>query len=418
MSFSTGTVTNLNDLLNTFATFLASVGWTIDGNWREPIYTHTLTGGLEPVYHWRWGRRLHVHKGTKYISMQDFYLSKNLPYGSIITLSGSPPANVITGPGIAAAISTSFLAQPSEPVDLNDYDAVGPVTSPEFATQPGVPGSVSGIVRTVVMPLPAVVSQDTGTWKNSEFNMVETTPGLPAPFGDRGGSAIPCKYWFMADATGDNVIMVVLRDRGDLSYIPITPYLYFGTIEKEGTWTGGNYLGACHGNNNPFTSNLLGWEGFQANRWGPPGSMMDGTSVHTLLRIDIDSFTGAGKYAGLQLNENNDCWTGRHFSSTSAMVPKAGDPAGGIFGVEQNGIWLGTARTRRSILWNGAPMWPTYWVAKRDITNGVTPMFSVIGRLPNICQTNTQGFAPGNTVIDNSGEEWVVFDGFAVRKVP
>lgn len=412
MAFQTGTVANLNDLLNEFAIFLGANGWTIVGNWREPMtMTVAPTGGggsgSEPVYHWRWARRVHASKGTLHISMQDVFVTKDIVYG---TNTGIPGGQLAAGPQISAAISSSINAQPADHPP-GDPPYTGPPSFFPTYPQPGTPGSVNGIVRTVTMPLPHIVSQPDGTWVASTGGG-EGPIDLPAPFGNPGGAAVPCPYWFMCDATGDNVIMCVLRT-GDLSYIPLTSYLYFGNIAKEGTWPGGEYLGACHGNNGAWVNT----DTYRANRWGPPGSMMDGGSVHTLLHIEIDSFVGAGRYAGLETTEDVNIWTGRHFSSTTALVPKSGDPAGGVFGIEQNGLWLGAARFRRSILASGAPLWPTYWVAKRDAVNGVQ-LYSILGVLPNIYQANTEGFAPGEQYVDKNGVTYVMFDGFAVKKVP
>lgn len=405
MGFQSGTVVNLNDLLDEFATFLAANGWTIVGNWREPMtMTVSPTGGGmtgdEPVYHWRWARRVHASKGTLHISMQDVFTTKDIIYG---TNTGIPGGQLNAGPQISAAISSSINAQPSTPAQ--PYHGP-PSFFPDYP-QPGTPTSVNAIVRTVTMPLPHIVDQPAGSWVASTGGG-EAPIDLPAAFGNPGGSAVPCPYWFMCDASGDNVIMCVVRT-GDLSYIPIVSYLYFGKVEKQGTWNGGEYIGACHGNNGAWVNT----DTFKANRWGPPGSMMDGTSVHTLLHIEIDSFVGANRYAGLQLSEDNNIWTGRHFSSTTLLSPKPGDPAGGIFGTQDNGVHYGTARFHKSSLMNGAPMLPTYWVAKRD-----NDLYSILGLLPNIYQAETTGFAPGEEYTAKDGTIYVVFDGFAVKKVP
>lgn len=407
MTFQTGTVTNLNDLLDQFATFLAAAGWTIVGNWREPmlmsIGTFVGPGGSEPDYVWRWGRRLHVQKGTKCISMQDFYVTKDIEYGTNGTLNA--------GPGIAASISTSINAQPAIQPLASDYDGTGPAQFPTF-TQPGASGSVNGIIRTVIMPLPTLVSQVGGTWRASTHVMSETVVGLPGPFGVPGGAAIPLPYWFMSDATGDNVIMAVLRG-GDAAFINRTPYLYFGELRKGGVWTGGNYLGASHGNNNCFISAAT----FGTPRFGPPGAMADGFSIHTLLRADVDSFIN--KYIGLSTNIDPNVQTGKSFSSTTSLLPKndLGDPSSGVFGIEANGLWYGSLRFRRSIVGNAAPLLPTYWVAKRDVINGVQ-MYSLLGVLPNIYQAETTGFSPGTEWAARDGTVYVIFDGYAVTKVP
>lgn len=403
MAYQTGTVANLNDLLDTFATFLGANGWTIVGNWREPMLVSIGAFGgppPEPVYNWRWARRLHVEKGSLHISMQDFWGTKDIEYGNNGTLNN--------GPGISASISASIAAQPADSgLDPSAYDAIGPAQFPTY-TQAGAPGSVNGIIRTVIMPLPSVTGQPTGSWRASTHLMAPTGDPLAAPFGIPLGAADPARYWMFADASGDNVVLCVLR-ADDLSYIPLVSYLYFGKVIKGGVWTGGEFLGASHGNNGGVVTTDV----HRANRWGPPGAMVDGFGIHTLLHIEVDAFVGANRYAGLSTNQDNNIWTGKKFSSTSLLVPKASDPSPGVFGVEPNGVHLGTARLRRSAVYDGAPMWPTYWMIKRD--NG---LYSTLGVLPNIFQTNSQGFAPGEEYPAKDGTVYVIFDGFAVKKVP
>jgi hypothetical protein len=404
MAYQTGTVANLNDLLAEFATFLLGAGWTIVGNWREPMLMSISTSGSPPVstYHWRWGRRLHVSKGGKFISMQDAYTTKDIVYGTNPGTLGS----LANGPLISAAISSSINAQPADHPP-GDPPYIGPPSLFPTYPQPGTPGSVNGIVRTVTMPLPSLVGQADGTWR-AETGGSESPIDLPAPFGVPGGAALPCRYWFLSDATGDNVIMCALRG-GDLSYMPTVSYLYFGDLQKGGPWSGGQYLGACHGNNGAWVTT----DTFRANRWGPPGAMHDGVGIHTLLHIEVDTFVGANRYAGLSTNQDPNVWTGRTFSSTTLLTPKPGDPAGGVFGIEQNGVHFGTARLRRSSLYDGAPMWPTYWMILRD--NG---LYSTLGVLPNIYQADTTGFAPGDDYVAKDGTHYIIFDGFAVKKVP
>lgn len=408
MAFQTGTVANLNDLLDAFATFLLGAGWTIDGNWREPmvmsIGSISGPGGTVDNFIWRWARRLHAHKGTKFISLQDFYISKDLYYG---TQGGVALSD---GPGICGSISTSINAQPVDDVNLATYSSGPPSLFATFA-QPGSPTSVNAITRTVIMPLPTVTSQPSGDYHPPTGGMNDNgIVGLPAPFGPNAGAPSPCPYWFMSDASGDNVIMVVLRG-GDLPYISKTPYLYFGSVTKGGAWPGGNYIGACHGNNFAFVPA----DHFRANRWGPPGAMSDGSSCHSLLEIEIDTFVGAHRYAGMSTIADNNIRTGRTFSSSAVLRPKneLGDPTSDVGGLEQNGIHYGITRTRKSSLAQAAPLLPIYWVAKRD--NG---LFSLLGVVENIYQAHTYGFAPGTEWVDRNGNTYVVFDDFAVLKVP
>jgi hypothetical protein len=417
MPFQTGTVAQVNDLLDTFATFLTAHGWTVLQNYKRPItYQQAETAldpppGTEPLYMWRTARNLVVTKGTVTIIMEDFWMTAARVYGNF---SGG------WGPGIAATVIDAAGSGPgffdADFPDFHSYDTSGPAFfGPTDLGGAQAPRSVNGArQKTVIMPLPSMVTQATGTWKASTHIMSPAgVTNFPGNFGVPGGAAVPATYWMMCDATGDNVVLVVLRDRGDLDSIRQTPYLFFGTsIKKGGAWTGGQYLGASHGNDTVWTNNStpVEYTAFRTVRFGPPGSMMDGAESHMFVRANVDSFTGAGKWLGLCNTADGNVTTGRNMSSTTVMIPKAPD-VGGAAGITPNTIHLGTMRGRLSTLGSGAPMFPTYLVVQRD--NG---LYSILGALPHIFQANTAGIAPGFEWTDKSGQAFMIFDGFAVRK--
>lgn len=401
MAFASGTVDYINELLDVFATFLDDAGWNVEANWREPMRFAVAFNGTEDEYLWRWGRRLYASKGDCLVTMQDFNISPDIQYGT--QLSGG--FNV--GPGIALNMATAF-----DPLSLGDdaahplsfYDSFGPQQFSQFM-QAGNAHALNGNPLTCICPLPSVTSQDFGTWKASTHVMSMADPDIPGQFGIPAGAPVPCQYWFFSDASGDNVMMCILRNRDDFSYIQTVTYLGFGTMRKVDTWTGGVYVLASHSNLGGFISSPPQ----HVTRFGPPGSMMDGTGPTTLLRADVDTFIN--RWLCMSKSSNNGITTGKALTSTSALVPKAGDPTPGVFGIIENGLHSTFTRRRSSINANAAALWPTYWIVERDNGN-----FSVMGTLPNVYQALTDGFAPGDETVNENGDTFVMFDGFAMKK--
>lgn len=393
MSFSTGTATNINDVLNTFATFLAAVGWTIVGNWREPMWVST-TGGT--TLNWRFARRLLISKGNKALTLQDFYLKpSDIVYGTNGGNKNGPGIAMIAGTA-ATGVGGNDAAHP-----VSGYNATGPVFVPSFAADvSSPPGSTTGVIRSVIMPLPSVTSQHTGSWIGPTGPMV-TDAVEAAPFGPVGGSPSAMSYWMMADATGDNVILVVLHDNTTTSK---TSYLFFGDLRKSGGYADtGVYYGASLSNVHAFTG--LDVNGHDIERFGPPASMQDGFPAF-LVHVDVDTTTG--KWPA-NTNVATDPGTGRRLSSTTELRATSPNP----LGIIANGVHSNILVGRRGSLSDGASLIPTVILAERD-----SGLWSVIGDIPTIFQANSVGFAPGEQYTNGAGDTYVVFDGFAVKKVP
>lgn len=389
MSFASGTFANINDVLDGLATFLAAAGWTIVGNWREPMAV-SVSGATT---NWRYGRRLLISKGAKALALQDFYLGPvDLSYG---TVGGTNKRN---GPGIAmiAGTAATGVGGTDAAHPLSGYNASGPVFIPTWAADvSSPPGSTTGALRSVIMPLPAVTHQDVGTWLAAHM----TTDGVEvAPFGTPGGSAIPMTYWMMADSTGDNVLLAVLHDG---IATPKTTYLFFGDLRKSGGYADtAVYFGASHSNAHAFTG--LDVLGHEVERFGPPASMQDGYPSF-LVHVDVDTTTG--KWPAIT-NVATDPGTGRRLSSTTEMLAP-------VSGLVANTVHYGVLATRKASLSDGAPLLPTTILAERD-----SGLWSVIGDIPTIFQARTAGFSAGSEWTDGYGRTFLIFDGFAVLKVP
>lgn len=420
-TLESGLIVNLNDVLDVLATFLTRHGWTIYGNWREPVAMLKETTSNPAVfgYAWRYGRRLHANKGAVYITAQDYFYTMDRTYGTFHALG----VGVYQGPGIALSIGTGwadagFGAGTDAAHPIAGYNGTGPTHDiadwVNVANPPIAPGN--GRARTFIMPLPNVVGQPNGDWHNTAWTLGDpldhtmaedpANPGMPAPFGTPGGAAKAMRYWLMCDDAGDNVMMVV--DRSGVNAAPVsgTPYLYFGDLSatKGGAWVGGAYAGASLGNDSTYILTLDNAN--NVNRFAAPGAMTDNGTVPMVVRMTVDSFTG---WAGLGNNADPNIGTGRSLASSGMVVPKPGDGNTLPFGLVDPGILAKTLRFRDSAMANGAPLLPLYLVAQRDNGN-----WSLAAILPGIYQANTNGIAIGK--YDNTGATLtpvIYFDGFA-----
>lgn len=419
MSYQTGTIANLNDVLKVLGDFLAANGWAVYGNWLEPVQTQILPTS-DPAYFgraWRFGRRLMASKGAVFIAAQDFFYTMDRSYGTYHSLG----VGVFQGPGIAITIGTAFndpggfSAGNDAAHPVHGYDASGPLYAAldwiPLANPPIAPAN--GRVRTFIMPLPNLSAAPTGNYHPMEFvagdplyHYMGTNVGeeqLIAPFGTPGGAAKPMKYWLMCDATGDNVVMVVDRSGVNAAPVSDTPYLYFGdmSVTKGGAWVGGAYCGASLGCDAPFIFTFANAN--NASRWAPPGALRDDGSLPMVLRMTVDTFAG---WVGLGKNTDTNIGTGRSLASSTLLVPKPADGNPNPLGTLDPGIVMNTLRLRRSSVGNGGPCLPTYWVVQRDNGN-----WSLAGLLPDVFQVQTLGIAAGQTGLAAAPDHEYLFRG-------
>lgn len=171
MSYQTGPATSPVTLLDAFNTFLQAAGWALDN------YAADGTG-----------KRLHLHKGGKYIHLRSFINEANQYLGTQTTAASGIALTV--GDGYNGA--NPWYAQSNVPVQ---FGAAAPANN-----------------WTAVMPLPAGAIQ---------------------------------KYWAFADVAGDNVWLVALKQSGVYTYLGV------GEIIKPQAWTGGGWFcGTRHSFNN------------------------------------------------------------------------------------------------------------------------------------------------------------------------
>jgi hypothetical protein len=435
MAYQTGTIDKLNDVLAVLRDFLLAQGWTANVNYREPILLNRVvdhrTSPPPPhdVYHWRWGRRLAMSKGTKFFSAQDFYLTADFNYGTNVGWANGPGISIVAGTSSAntmdePTMTAQITAVQGAQADWYRHytlasDGVTPVFGQNMQGPIQIPtfyNDVNQSSAVMVMPLPQVIYQENGTWSTGDFFWVNS-PGpsssthplndteLYAPFGDSGtGFAKPMKYWLMSNPADDSWMMVILHDTVSLSLK--TAYMGMGTIRKAGNWAGtGDYLCASKSNLNAFTGAdvfTYSIEGHEINRFGPPGAIADDGGGHFAVFMPVVDSTGAGwRYIG----------TGaRRILSTTEMdlIPGSVNPLGLKTGFGFSGL-----KSIKSSMVDAAVGLPAYLSIQRD-----SGLQSLIGSIPNVYQAKTFGFPFGYETVAPNGDPYVIFDGFMIKKVP
>ncbi len=227
MPYETGTASSPADLLQKIGTFISSHGWTIDSSVVAGYWDGT--GGP--------GWRLHAHRGVVYVNLR---AAVNESYESAVhadtTIVGFRASPAYRYSGIDISVGTGY----------NGANL--------WRDQPGVPVGCT--------------------------NLWPVGSGMQLPQG-----AISW-YHFFADATGDNIIVVVEKTAG------VFTHLFWGTsLKKLGTWTGGPYFGAAiHGYSvgaDPNTAHHgLLWSAVC------PGTNSTSWSSAFCVRIDVDTWIG------------------------------------------------------------------------------------------------------------------------------
>jgi hypothetical protein len=429
MAYQTGTVARLNDVIRTLRDFLVAQGWTIHVDYREPILMSVRHDLFPPPAHdtllWRWGQRLAMSKGTKFFAMQDFYQTHDFSYGTV---------GNINGPGIALVAGTSAADDGKTEAywtalwgSFADWyrlytlasDGVTPVYGQRGDGPIQIPGwanDVNNPSPIMIMPLPQVAYQESGSWTAASTNWVNS-PGpsdsthplndaeLYAPFGNPDtGVQIPLKYWLMYDGADDSWMMVTKHDT--IATTIKTPYMGMGTLKKAGDWAGtGDFVCASHARTNAFTGTdvtTYGIFGHEINRFAPPGGIADDGGMTFAVRmpiVDSSPATWQGIGSG-----------GRRLFSTVEMelIPGSTGPLG-----TKSGLGYGQLTTLRSSVMDGAPGKSIFLTIQRD-----SGLQSMIGSVPNIFQARTFGFPFGAETLAPNGNTYVVFDGFMIKKVP
>lgn len=282
------------------------------------------------------GKRAHMHKGTKYVHMRSF-INENTQF-----TGGSA-----TGSGIAVLPATGY-----------DVAAVN------WWVQPGAPvqfGAVAGPNNwDGIMPLPAGAIQN---------------------------------YWMFADAAGDNVWLVALKQSGVYTYIG------FGDIIKPQAYTGGFWCTAPRYSGGAGGAFGAG-QGVTTQSDAPASTM-------GFFKADADSWVGKWNSVTLGVSSFGSSTIGKRVN-TSTGTWIAGDHIG-------YGALRARARSERT---GALILLPTLWLIERDFGGAINGGgWSDVGQIPDVFQTKTTGFVPGSQYTIST-DQYIVFPDFVIRKYP
>lgn len=218
-------------------------------------------------------------------------------------------------------------------------------------------------------------------------------------------------YYFFADSSGDNIVVVIEKTPG------LFVHLGWGlSINKQGTFTGGPYFfGSSCSYYTSYTAAPANTPGFSASSDcpGPTADQIGGACA--FVRADVDSFTGnwIGIFTGgTGLTASDFGYTGKLGSSSVHAKQQAMQPSIPCYAV--NDAPLQFQFQQVSAQDSRANLLPVLLWVERD---GTTTGFSPLGDLPNVFCTDAVGNGFSNA------EEYVIgsttyklFPNFAVVK--
>lgn len=214
-------------------------------------------------------------------------------------------------------------------------------------------------------------------------------------------------YYFFADATADNIVVVVEKTPG--------LYVHLGwglSLQKAGSYTGGAYFfGSSAGYYTSLTSAGAGVPGYTATSDCPfPNGDSQGGGC-AFVRADVDSFVG--KWIGIynQLGPNQG-YTGK---AGDTSMRAANSSMKNNFPVYSNATNVFQFQNEQTSQQDGRAnlLPPIVWV----IRDGTATGFSMLGTPPNIFFTNAVGHGFSNVdeyVIGST--TYKLFPNFAVVK--
>lgn len=287
------------------------------------------------------GKRAHLHKGAKFVHFRSFINESSNYLGT-----GGTAAS-----GIAMTMSTAYNGagtwydQPNAPVQ---FGAAAPANN-----------------WTAVMPLPAGAIQN---------------------------------FWMFANAAGDNVWLVALKQSG------VYTYLGFGDLIKPQAWTGGFWF--C-GTRQSFNNDGAVAGAGVTTESHPP------MSIRGFLKADVDSWTTKWNNLTNAISSFGSATIGKRVQSTMYSVP------GSNINVPGDHINYGALAIRASNVRTGAlVLLPALLLIERDFGGAISGGgWSIAGQVPDLFQTTITGFVPGAQYTIGT-DQYIVFPEFAIRKYP
>jgi hypothetical protein len=215
-------------------------------------------------------------------------------------------------------------------------------------------------------------------------------------------------YYFFADSTADNIVVVVEKTSG--------LYVHIGwglSIQKEGSYTGGPYFfGSTSGYYTSLTGAPANTPGFTSTSDCPFVNVDPEGGGCGFVRADVDSWTGkwvgiynatAGPDFGFTGKQGDTSVCGASSAVKLNFPVYAYSPVTSYFQYEQTSVQDGRANLLPLILW--------------VLRDGTTTGFSMLGTVPNIFATNAvgNGFSNASEYV-LGGTTYKIFPNFAVVK--
>lgn len=354
MAYETGTSTGPADLLDKLRLFLVANGWTVN-KWDDDDSKYRTWSGLDGD-----GKRLHVQKTATDSTVMYFNLRS--------TVRGIPFEDH------QSSTSQYGGKYRAEVTGLCLYGSTGYDGGETWDYQPG--GTLNG---------------------SNSWGVVMT---------ELSTTAIPAYYFFQ---DGDTVIVVVEYTAGKYQWF------CFGCLEKQGTYTGGQFFSGSLGSYEPS---------YQILNTSPTDQTMfmtvnydSSTDGNGAVYLDVDSVAGwrASGYLG---------GSGSGTGYRSIILPGLRSNDGSKTGTNTaNNSLTGFFHSRSPNHYNGlAPFAPCYVLVKRSNNN-----FSLLGWPKSIRVINNLNYDPADE-ITLASDTWMIFPehskadadpnvGFAVKQV-
>jgi hypothetical protein len=246
-------------------------------------------------------------------------------------------------------------------------------------------------------------------------NLFNNQPGGPVASGTAQNIGVGMQltagpfsnYYFFADATADNIVVVVEKTPG--------LYVHLGwglSLQKAGSYTGGAYFfGSTSSYNTSFTSSGVGVPGFTTTSDCPFPNVDQQGAACAFVRADVDSWVGKW----ISIFPSTQPIYGYTGKSGDTSMRGAGLTMKANFPVYSNGANASQFQNEQTSQQDGrANLLPLILWVLRD---GTTTGFSMLGTPPNIFFTNGVGHGFSNVdeyVIGST--TYKMFPNFAVVK--
>lgn len=227
-------------------------------------------------------------------------------------------------------------------------------------------------------------------------------PGAPVAFGGSPVVGVACNlgslvaYHFLADATGDNVVVIVE------AYAGVYHHLAWGQMVKAGAWTGGAY----------FNGTVSGyWSDLNPTATDPCPFAEDAQQTGNIfVRADVDSVTG------IWITNCATTKSGYQGMTISGQTKRIKVPLYSGSNLDNRLPHYQTIEALQYTTLNGlATLLPVHLYVERDVSPGGV---SLLGQVPGIYKSiaTSKGYGIG-TDYALGPDTYLLFPNFAIKKV-